>query len=140
MLLLNNIVPKLWNYINRIDPLFEAKIGEKILRVPSNAVRWKPGWRTDIMKHFSLVNSGDFIDIGANVGQTLYDYYSLNHRKKYYGFEPNSNCVATIERVIRRNRLENYFIAPVGLSDRNTLLPLYIDTAEDQVIAHPLAF
>lgn len=131
MSIMKKIAPWAWTRISRINPLFEAKIGERNLRVPSNAMKWGACWRTDIIKHFLKVNSGDFIDIGANVGQTLYDFYSLNDGRKYIGFEPNSNCVAIIEDVIRRNRLEHYSIAPVGLSDSNTILPLYFNTPKD---------
>ena len=131
MSILTKAAPRLWSRINRINPLFKVKIGEKNLRVPSYAMEWTPCWKTELVKHFVKLNPGDFIDIGANVGQTLYDFYSLNHQGRYIGFEPDPNCVSALEEMIRRNGVERYAIAPVGLSDSNTILSLYFNEARD---------
>jgi FkbM family methyltransferase len=124
-----SIVKRATSRLWRINPLLRVKIGEKNLLVPSVtysiSTDWKPCWKTDLIGHFLKLIPGDFIDVGANIGQTLYDFYSLNHQGRYIGFEPDPNCASILQQVIGRNVLKSYSIIPVGLSDSNTIVPHY---------------
>jgi FkbM family methyltransferase len=115
-------------------PLFKAKYGKKYIRVPLvtyiSISYSKPNWKTELIGHFVQLYSGDFIDIGANVGQTLCDFYSLTDQRRYVGFEPNPHRIPAVQEIIRRNGLEHYSVAPVGLSDQNTILSLYTASRE----------
>jgi len=117
---------------NPVKPLFKVKLGKKYIRVPfvTYIRNLNPNWKTELIGHFVKLNSGAFIDIGANVGQTLCDFYSQTHQGRYVGFEPNPHCLPAVQEIIRRNGLEHYSIAPCGLSDRNTILSLYTTSGE----------
>ena len=56
-------------------------------------VFYVPNWKTDLIKRLVLPNDGAFIDVGANVGQTLLDTLNAHPMVQYIGFEPNPSCV-----------------------------------------------
>jgi FkbM family methyltransferase len=67
---------------------------------------------------------GVFIDIGANVGQTLIKVLSMDKDRAYLGFEPQIDCCSYIEDFVRQNGLQGHLILPVGLSNKNGFVEL----------------
>lgn len=77
-----------------------------------------------------LGGNGAFLDVGANVGQTMFKILSLQPDRQYIGFEPQVACSFLIEQFIRDNRLTNCSIFPFGLSNQNCLVKLHSDGGE----------
>ena len=87
-----------------------------------------------LLKDDHIVNSirevlklqkGCFLDIGANIGQTLLQLHSINSEIKYIGFEPNTDCVSYIKKLLKLNKIRDYSILPCGVSSINGPLNLY---------------
>lgn len=81
-------------------------------------------WMSQLLGQLSA--TGVFVDVGANIGQTLLALKSVHPESWYVGFEPNSACAFYINQLIRKNAFKNTHIVPVGLSDENRVAPLWI--------------
>ena len=81
-------------------------------------------WFLHLLKAIDLPRNASFVDIGANVGQTLLVFRSCSDNP-YWGFEPNPNCVFYLSVLVRKNKLKNANILPVGVSDSNTVGSFY---------------
>lgn len=77
-----------------------------------------------ILNLLKLPKDSGFIDVGANVGQTLMTFRS-HFDNPYYGFEPNPDCLFYLNTLIRVNEIKNTNILPVGLSTKSELLKFY---------------
>jgi FkbM family methyltransferase len=84
-----------------------------------------------IIKLICKFSKGAFIDIGANSGQTLLKLQSIISHREYIGFEPNAYCAGYINQIIRVNHFENCAIFPIGLGDKDTILPLFCHNRAD---------
>ncbi|OIP73269.1 MAG: hypothetical protein AUK48_10280 [Oscillatoriales cyanobacterium CG2_30_44_21] len=67
-----------------------------------------------------------FIDVGANLGQTLIEFWLTDSGNNYIGFEPNEACTNYLQALIKSNSLDGYRIIPVGLFNEDKSLPLYV--------------
>lgn len=67
---------------------------------------------------------GIFIDVGANVGQTMMKVLSMDKHRAYLGFEPQIDCCSYIENFIIQNGLQEHLILPFGLSNKNGFVEL----------------
>jgi FkbM family methyltransferase len=95
----------------------------------------KNSWKTSIIKHFSDLSPGTFIDVGANLGQTLIEFWIANNsiehiatnqpNNSYVGFEPNKNCVEYLRSIIEINSFQVYKINPIGLFNESKKISLY---------------
>jgi FkbM family methyltransferase len=75
---------------------------------------------------------GVFIDVGANVGQTLFTLLSADPNCSYLGFEPQIACCHYLQQFIDDNRLmPRVQIFPVALSSKNGFLPFFSNYAHD---------
>ena len=74
---------------------------------------------------------GAFIDVGANIGQTLLTVLSIDPSRRYVGIEPQSACSADLQRFIRINDLTSCDVVTCGLSDRAGLAVLSYERAND---------
>jgi FkbM family methyltransferase len=74
--------------------------------------------------------SGAFIDVGANIGQTMFKVLSLDPSRQYVGFEPQVSCCFLIQHFLEDNRLTNCAVLPVGLSNKNGAVRLYLRGGE----------
>ena len=72
-----------------------------------------------------------FIDVGANVGQTLLDYCAAASGAGYLGFEPNPLCSSHLASIIEKNTLEDCRVIPAGLSDANGVAELLLEDLGD---------
>lgn len=62
-------------------------------------------------------NNAVFIDIGANIGQTMLKVLPSFPKVKYFAIEPNKNCVDYLKALIKINKFESVKIMEYGLSD-----------------------
>ena len=49
-------------------------------------VFWTKSWRTEIIERLVDADNGLFVDVGANVGQTLLDLHLAQPKTSYIGF------------------------------------------------------
>ena len=91
-------------------------------------------WMCDLIRYSLSVKQGFFMDIGANVGQTLIKLRVVNQERPYVGFEPNPECVHYFNQLVKKNKFKNVDLIPVGLFDSNAVLPLklYSEPSTDQ--------
>jgi FkbM family methyltransferase len=94
-------------------------------------VFWVPTWKTDVIKRLVSADEGAFIDVGANVGQTVLDVLSSHPTVQYIGFEPNPACVFYLRMLIKLNEFNNCQLIPVGLSDETRCVPFYLSKDAD---------
>ena len=87
--------------------------------------RNKSLWMDEIIKGCYAVSQGTFIDIGANVGQTLLKVKSLFSDVVYVGFEPNIHCAGYISALIYSNNFQDCSIFPIGLGCEEKITTLF---------------
>lgn len=86
---------------------------------------WKTDWKTSLIGLMLFARGGPFVDVGANVGQTLLDYLAAPRKHGYIAFEPMHACLEQLHRLVDDNRLADCTVVPCALSDRNILLDIY---------------
>lgn len=72
-----------------------------------------------------LSRPGVFVDVGANLGQTLGKVLQVDRNRAYVGFEPQIAACHMVNRFIRDNTLLNAIVLPIGLSTENNLRKFY---------------
>lgn len=77
------------------------------------------------LRRVLAIRTGPFIDVGANLGQTLCKLLALEPERPYLGFEPQLAACSFIHRFAMDNRLGHVRVLPIALSDRDELLPFY---------------
>jgi FkbM family methyltransferase len=77
-----------------------------------------PGWFSRIANELFTDSGQTFIDVGANIGQTLIAVKSAGKDIQYVGFEPDTSCCHYIKKLIHINHFENCLVYNFGLSDR----------------------
>jgi FkbM family methyltransferase len=89
-------------------------------------------WMTDLLKKLLSANSGTFVDVGANVGQTLLKLRKVDKRRHYIGFEPNPTCVHYLSELVRVNKFQNTTIIPAGIDKETEIkkLNIFYDAAD----------
>ncbi len=73
-----------------------------------------------------------FCDIGANIGQ--HSLYMSQLADQVHAFEPYDRVRQKLQQQIVLNGIENLFVYPVGLSNRDQTLPFYAPTGRNQGI------
>jgi FkbM family methyltransferase len=77
---------------------------------------------------------GVFIDVGANVGQTLFTLLRVDPHCSYLGFEPQVACCHYLQQFIEDNLLmPRIRIFPVALSSKTGFLPFFSNNAQDNM-------
>ena len=89
-------------------------------------IYWTPGWKTGIIAHALRTRPGTFVDIGANVGQTLADFLSTGANAPYLGFEPNVRCLSFLSDLVDASGFHDVEFVPVGLWNQSGLQRLYM--------------
>ena len=87
-------------------------------------------WMTGILSQV-LSENKSFLDIGANVGQTLLRVKSMLQNIDYYGFEPNPACIYYLRKLTALNQLSNITILPVAIAESTRVAKLFF--AENDV-------
>jgi FkbM family methyltransferase len=126
---------RLWDMFR---PSYGVKAGVNRLKVPAVSsaasrfpVEWPITWRVGLMQRVFALRPGAFVDVGANVGQTLIDYLACGDERGYFGFEPNPECVILLNDLVRANGLDHLLVAPVGLAQENMVLKLFVKKESD---------
>lgn len=74
-------------------------------------------WMVDVLKRVLQLRAGTFVDVGANLGQTLLKVKMLDRAREYYAFEPNPVAVSYLRQLIERNRFPATHLFPFALAD-----------------------
>ena len=127
--------------LRRTNFTWTASVGGRDFRVPvlgqtgwqnTRAAGLDP-WREPLLRA-AFRSPGAFLDVGANVGQTLLHVRAMDDGRPYVGCEPNPPCADYLHRLIRLNDLRHCTVVPAGLSDRDGLLTLH-DHGEHSAVA-----
>lgn len=115
-----------------------------LLRAASGRDDYEPG-HDAVLARILAERKGAFIDVGANVGQTLIKVLKIDAAREYVGFEPQLSSALCIENFIRDNGLKNHTILAVGLSDSDTVMKFGVrfdndTTASSNLDARPKEF
>lgn len=83
-------------------------------------------WSGEIFRHLLGTQDGVFIDVGANVGQSLIQFLMVKPAEcRYIGFEPNVSSFAFTQALIAHNKLPDCAVYPVGLSNENAFAQMH---------------
>ncbi|WP_373058858.1 FkbM family methyltransferase [Zunongwangia sp. H14] len=122
---------KFFNYTSTV------KINNKGFKIPimgemgyTNLSTSEP-WMTRLLEILLPQSSGNFLDVGANIGQTLLKLRSVNPKINYLGFEPNAGCLFYLRRLIEANNIQFAKIIPVGISEKTGIGKLNFFYADD---------
>jgi FkbM family methyltransferase len=88
-------------------------------------------WMTDLLAVLLPGRAGVFLDVGANVGQSLLKLKAVAQDIAYVGFEPNPSCASYLEQLIRANSFSNCTVVPAGLYTKDTLLMLNLFSSDE---------
>lgn len=96
-------------------------------------VKMEEKWMIVLINNILKMESSKFVDVGANIGQTLLKLRSIDEDINYIGFEPNPSCNHYLQRLIKRNAIKNVTILPVGISTKTEIgaLHFYEDNVTD---------
>lgn len=81
-------------------------------------------WMGPLLRRLIDAEAGAFVDVGANMGQTLLTLRARHH-VPYFGFEPNPACVCYVRELINHNRLQDCVLFPTALGESNEVRSLY---------------
>lgn len=122
----------LLKYWRRFVPHFKIPVGDARIRIsgnnlkPAALLRWEYSWKTEMIRRILETELGDFIDIGANVGQTLLDFYAAGvSNRRYIGFEPHPNSFASLRALVAENNFKDCIVLPVGMYESLCVVNLY---------------
>jgi FkbM family methyltransferase len=87
-------------------------------------------WMINLLECISPLNRSIFLDIGANIGQTLLKLKSCRPDLPWVGIEPNPSCVAYLEQLIRVNAFAQCTVVPIALHTSDELKVLEFYTAD----------
>ena len=86
---------------------------------------WRPDFRAWAIKRLLRAGEGPFVDVGANIGQTLCNYVYAQVPCGYWGIEPNDDCLAILNHIIERNRIPGCSVLRTALSDFDGTVTLH---------------
>jgi len=120
----NFAIPVTRNHVRFLIPL--------IRQMGTQNIRKTEPWMTDLLsKLLPDLQDQIFVDIGANLGQTLLKVKSVSSRVDYYGFEPNPACCYYLEQLIAVNRFDKTLVFPVAIAEEIGVATLYIHHSND---------
>lgn len=109
----------------RIAVCLSVRVGGRRFRIPVvqsvglGNLAMGDWWALEIFSKLLADCRGTFLDVGANVGQTLLKVRSCSPDRVWIGFEPNPTCVMYLEKLIKANRFESCVLIPAGLDAEN---------------------
>ena len=78
----------------------------------------KPNWLYLLINEFFVADKQTFIDVGANIGQTLISVKTAEKQINYIGFEPAVSCCYYLKELTRANNFQHCHIYNFALSDQ----------------------
>ncbi|MEO0856002.1 MAG: FkbM family methyltransferase [Bacteroidota bacterium] len=96
-------------------------------------------WMVDVLRLLLPVRPGAFVDIGANVGQTLLKAKAVAPEVAYVGFEPNPASAYYVSKLIEANALPSCTLVPVGVGATTELAALHFYDDQDAGVGASLA-
>ncbi len=90
-----------------------------------------PAWAPTVLEAAQPIFTGTFVDVGANVGQTLIAVKNHDPDWDYVGFEPNPVSWLVAQRLAVENGFRKYRIIPSGLSDAAGVMELTSNSPTD---------
>lgn len=77
----------------------DQQVAWKIPSPRATRISWNSsGFKSSIVKLLeAFANTSQFIDIGANVGQSMLEIWMLNSEVEYFGFEPNPQAFVCLQ-------------------------------------------
>ena len=79
-----------------------------------------------------LKNATEFIDIGANIGQTIIKVKSINANISYTAFEPSITCIHYIENLAKLNYIKNFRLFPIAIASLTGVVKFYVTAQHSQ--------
>lgn len=101
------------------------RFGERSYRMPAiveNQVATSPRhepWLDPAIQACLALKQGTFIDVGANLGQTMIKLLRIDPDRAYLGFEPQISCCFFLDLFFSVNQLVGHRIVPFGLSNKS---------------------
>lgn len=77
---------------------------------------------------------GAFVDVGANLGQSLLRLLAVAPESPYFGFEPNIQCCYYVEAIIHANKLSRHSVLPIALSNTQAVRQLLVQETASNVM------
>lgn len=121
---INQLIKSILRCFNFSVPTYINKKKYIIPIIRGNRPVIEERWMLDILKILLKRYKGPFIDVGANLGQTLLTLKSINPEVQYIGFEPNPSCVFYLNLLLEKNGLYNCNIIPVGIYSKTSILEM----------------
>src|SRR5436853_311152 len=87
--------------------------------------KWAGSWKARVFERLVQGSRPIFVDIGANIGQTLLEIFATHPDARYVGFEPILQCVAYLAAVIQANKWETATILASALAADEGIIALY---------------
>lgn len=83
-------------------------------------------WKLGAFKQLLKLSDGLFVDVGANLGQTLIQLRQVDRERPYLGFEPNPDCLHYLYQLILTNAYANVELLAAGLGETTGVLTLHL--------------
>ena len=96
-------------------------------------------WLHDLCAAALRAAPGAFIDVGANLGQTLKTVLSVAPECLYLGFEPHVAACHSVEDFIQANSLSNCHILPIALSEKRQISEMFLSRRDKGASVCPAA-
>lgn len=107
----------------------ELHVGDKRFKTPIINGVCNEGPDKAILQLYSRIlphRQGCFLDVGANVGQTLLAVRAVRPQMPYVGYEPNVACVAYMRALMQINDIQSATVLPIALMDHSGLMELQL--------------
>jgi FkbM family methyltransferase len=121
-----------WTLSQRVDYVESLGIGGRVLQIPVRNGLGEANLRpqsTELIEALRIANKlmgqGVFVDVGANVGQTLLAVIASAVPTTYFGFEPDLDAAAYVAGLIRLNAIPDASVLPLALGDAPLLADLH---------------
>lgn len=88
-------------------------------------------WLNSLIKEFSKQKDCAFIDIGANIGQTVIKLKTLCPEIRYIGFEPNTSCYFYLQQLLKSNSFQDCIIYNCALFNNVSIQKLEKTSIDD---------
>lgn len=119
-------------FLKRMDLHSSVKLNDRKFKIPiikemgMNNLMMDEFWMLDILKRIGLNEDDVFIDIGANVGQTLLKINAVYKDLNCVCVEPLTACHSYLEKLMIINNINNGIVYPYGLSDQEGIKKINI--------------